>query len=70
MIYCGVHLSVENLQHSRTYLKRHLSPVIAQSLMGEIVTRKGSRSVRLSERVVFNEKETREIVARFESIMK
>lgn len=67
MIYRGIKLTDENLRHARTFLKRHLSPVIVQSLFSsECFTRKGTRSVRASERIVFLEKETRQLVRIFE----
>ena len=67
MIYRGISLNVEILQHARTYQKRHLSPVFVQKIItGQVFCRKGTRSVRWDERVVFDQKETRQLVRIFE----
>ncbi len=64
MARCNGTENMDYLRNATEYTRRHLSPVIAES-GGVLFARKGTRSVRLSERVVHDAAATKLLVRRY-----
>ncbi len=52
------------IRHAAEYRRKHLNPVIVIS-SGVLFARKGTKSVRLSDVIVLNEKQTKSCVERY-----
>ena len=64
--YKGQFISTDILRQAKFQLRNHLGPVIVRSVgCTDLFIRKGTRSVRASESILFGTKEVAEIVRKY-----